>query len=205
MAFEPERENGAGRVNRGAALLVVDDNEANRDLLSRRLVTAGYAVASASSGPEALAALAEGRFDAVLLDVMMPEMDGLEVLRRIRLRFGVTELPVIMASALGESRDVVEALRLGASDYVTKPLDMAVVLARVGTQLALNLAWTPTFFGLKAIGASVVVIVANLLAVLATIVAYRRVRPVAGLLLVPLAGWVAFASALNIAIWSLNR
>ena len=74
-----------------------------------------------------------------------------------------------------------------------------------GTQLALNLAWTPTFFGLKAIGASVVVIVANLLAVLATIVAYRRVRPVAGLLLVPLAGWVAFASALNIAIWSLNR
>jgi DNA-binding response OmpR family regulator/tRNA A-37 threonylcarbamoyl transferase component Bud32 len=140
MAFEPERENGAGRGNRGSALLVVDDNEANRDLLSRRLVTAGYAVASASSGPEALAALAEGRFDAVLLDVMMPEMDGLEVLRRIRLRFGVTELPVIMASALGESRDVVEALRLGASDYVTKPLDMAVVLARVGTQLALRMA-----------------------------------------------------------------
>ena len=140
MAFEPERENGAGRADRGAALLVVDDNEANRDLLSRRLVTAGYAVAAVSSGPEALAALSEGRFDVVLLDVMMPEMDGLEVLRRIRARFGVTELPVVMASALGESRDLVEALRLGANDYVTKPLDMQVVLARVGTQLALRRA-----------------------------------------------------------------
>ena len=137
MTFEAEREDGAGR---GAALLVVDDNEANRDLLSRRLVTAGYAVAAVSSGPEALAALSEGRFDVVLLDVMMPEMDGLEVLRRIRARFGVTELPVVMASALGESRDLVEALRLGANDYVTKPLDMQVVLARVGTQLALRRA-----------------------------------------------------------------
>ncbi len=67
-------------------------------------------------------------------------MDGLEVLRRIRARFGVTELPVVMASALGESRDLVEALRLGANDYVTKPLDMQVVLARVGTQLALRRA-----------------------------------------------------------------
>ena len=71
---------------------------------------------------------------------MMPEMDGLEVLRRIRMRSGVTELPVIMASALGDSRDLVEALRLGANDYVTKPLDMRVVLARVGTQLALRRA-----------------------------------------------------------------
>ncbi len=140
MAFEPGREDGATAGARGTALLVVDDNEDNRDLLSRRLVAAGYAVAVASSGPEALAALAEGRFDAVLLDVMMPEMDGLEVLRRIRARYGVNELPVVMASALGESRDLVEALRLGANDYVTKPLDMAVVLARLGTQLALRRA-----------------------------------------------------------------
>ena len=139
MPFGPEREAGATAA-RGAAVLVVDDNEANRDLLSRRLVSAGYAVAVASSGPEALAALSEGRFDAVLLDVMMPEMDGLEVLRRIRARFGVSELPVVMASALGESRDVVEALRLGANDYVTKPLDMPIVLARLGTQLALRRA-----------------------------------------------------------------
>ncbi len=140
MAFGAERENGAAGVDRGAALLVVDDNDANRDLLSRRLVSAGYAVAAVSSGPEALAALSEGRFDVVLLDVMMPEMDGLEVLRRIRSRFGVSQLPVVMASALGESRDLVDALRLGANDYVTKPLDMQVVLARVGTQLALRRA-----------------------------------------------------------------
>jgi len=140
MASEAERDEAVGAADRGAALLVVDDNEANRDLLSRRLVAAGYAVAAVGSGPEALAALAEGRFEAVLLDVMMPEMDGLEVLRRVRARWGVTELPVVMASALGDSRDLVEALRLGANDYVTKPLDMRVVLARVGTQLALRRA-----------------------------------------------------------------
>ncbi|MHB1047415.1 MAG: protein kinase domain-containing protein [Thermoanaerobaculia bacterium] len=137
-----ERVRGAGAVpeDRGTALLVVDDNEVNRDLLSRRLVAAGFAVAGAASGPEALAALEEGRFDLVLLDVMMPEMDGLEVLRRIRERFGVGELPVVMASALGDSRDLVDALRLGANDYVIKPLDMQVVLARLGTQLALRRA-----------------------------------------------------------------
>ena len=140
MSFEPDREEGANPASRGAAILVVDDNEVNRDLLSRRLVSAGYAVATAASGPEALEALTEGRFDLVLLDVMMPEMDGLEVLRQVRARHGVADLPVVMASALAESRDLVEALRLGANDYVTKPLDMRVVLARVGTQLALRRA-----------------------------------------------------------------
>ena len=103
MVLGPERDAGAGPESRGAAILVVDDNESNRDLLSRRLVSAGYAVATAASGSEALEALAEGRFDAVILDVMMPEMDGLEVLRRIRGSHGVTELPVVMASALGET------------------------------------------------------------------------------------------------------
>ncbi len=140
MASEEVRGAGAVPEDRGAALLVVDDNEVNRDLLSRRLVAAGFAVAGAASGPEALAALEEGRFDLVLLDVMMPEMDGLEVLRRIRARFGVGELPVVMASALGDSRSLVDALRLGANDYVIKPLDMQVVLARLGTQLALRRA-----------------------------------------------------------------
>ena len=136
MASGAERDASAGPE----ALLVVDDNEVNRDLLSRRLVSAGFAVAAVSSGEEALSSLEEGRFDAVLLDVMMPGMDGLEVLRRIRSRWGVAELPVVMASALGDSRNLVEALRLGANDYVTKPLDMQVVLARVRTHLALRRA-----------------------------------------------------------------
>lgn len=140
MASEGVRGAGAVPEDRGAALLVVDDNEVNRDLLSRRLLAAGFSVAGAASGPEALTALDEGRFDLVLLDVMMPEMDGLEVLRRIRARFGVGELPVVMASALGDSRNLVDALRLGANDYVIKPLDMQVVLARLGTQLALRRA-----------------------------------------------------------------
>lgn len=140
MVLDSGLGDRAGREAPGGTLLVVDDNESNRDLLSRRLVAAGYAVATAASGPEALEALTEARFDAVLLDVMMPGMDGLEVLRRVRERYGVTELPVVMVSALGDPRDLVEALRLGANDYVTKPLDMPVVLARVGTQLALRRA-----------------------------------------------------------------
>jgi translocator protein len=78
-------------------------------------------------------------------------------------------------------------------------------LALFALQLALNLAWTPIFFGLHAIAASVVVILGNLLAVIATTIAYYRRVPIAGVLLMPLIGWVSFASALNIAIWSLNR
>jgi sigma-B regulation protein RsbU (phosphoserine phosphatase) len=74
----------------------------------------------------------------ILLDVMMPGLDGLEVLRIIRQGHSATQLPVIMATGKGETEDIVKALELGASDYVTKPLDFAVVLARVRTQLALK-------------------------------------------------------------------
>lgn len=119
-------------------LLVVDDDENNRDVLSRRLVRAGHRVALASGGREALDRVEREDFDVVLLDVMMPEIDGLEVLRRIRARRDAAGLPVIMVTARTQGEDVVEALRAGASDYVSKPLDFPVVLARVHTQLALK-------------------------------------------------------------------
>jgi class 3 adenylate cyclase len=119
-------------------LLVVDDNELNRDMLSRRLGGRGFTVETAESGEQALARLERQAFDLVLLDVMMPGLSGLEVLKRVRERWPESDLPVVMATARDSTEDVVEALRLGANDYVTKPLDFPVVLARVETQLTLT-------------------------------------------------------------------
>jgi len=123
-----------------AHLLVVDDNAENREMLSRRLRGHGFTIAAAESGPEALRLLEEIPFDLVLLDVVMPGMSGLDVLRDLRPRHAAADLPVIMATAQDDSNDVVTALRLGANDYVTKPLDFPVVLARVATQLTLSRA-----------------------------------------------------------------
>jgi diguanylate cyclase (GGDEF)-like protein/PAS domain S-box-containing protein len=121
-------------------LLVVDDIEENRDLLQRRLARRGYEVAVADSGPSALDAIAEGDFDLVLLDIMMPGMSGLETLERMRRTSTPGSLPVIMVSAKSESEDVVEALKLGASDYITKPIDFPVAFARIETHLTLKRA-----------------------------------------------------------------
>jgi phosphoserine phosphatase RsbU/P len=119
-------------------LLVVDDDELNRDMLSRRLQRKGYSVAVSPDGLGALALVADRAFDLVLLDVMMPGLSGLEVLRILREQHPATDLPVIMATARDQSEEIVHALRLGANDYVTKPLDFPVVMARIETQLLLK-------------------------------------------------------------------
>jgi adenylate cyclase len=121
-------------------ILVVDDNEMNRDMLARRLQRRGYSVAVAEDGQQALRMIAVQSFDLVLLDIMMPGISGLEVLKSLRDRFSVTDLPVIMTTAKNQSEDIVTALKLGANDYVTKPLDFSVVLARMQTQLSLKRA-----------------------------------------------------------------
>jgi len=118
------------------ALLVVDDDEYNRDLLCRRLERKGYAATAAASGQEALALLLQQAFDLVLLDIMMPKLDGTAVLKMVRETFTATQLPVIMVSARDESDDIVGALSLGANDYVTKPIDFPVVFARIHAQLS---------------------------------------------------------------------
>jgi diguanylate cyclase (GGDEF)-like protein/PAS domain S-box-containing protein len=123
-------------TNAQGSLLLVDDEELNRDMLSKRLTLKGFAVTTAENGPRALALIDREAFDLVLLDVMMPEMNGLEVLRRLRREYSQAELPVIMATANGRSEDVVEALSLGANDYLTKPIDFPVALARIATQLS---------------------------------------------------------------------
>ena len=116
-------------------LLVVDDVEENRDLLARRLKREGYDVAIAESGSGALATLASRRIDLVLLDVMMPGISGIDVLKAIRADPRISTIPVIMATARSDSADVVEALDLGANDYVTKPIDFPVLNARVMSAL----------------------------------------------------------------------
>src|SRR5262245_34254037 len=123
-----------------ASIMIVDDEEVNRDALARRLQRHGYTVTAAGSGREAIELLGGQRFDLLLLDVMMPGMNGLEVLKFLRRVDSLLDLPIIMVTARGESEDVVEALELGANDYVTKPLDFPVVLARIRTQLALRRA-----------------------------------------------------------------
>lgn len=117
-------------------ILLVDDEPPNRDMLSRRLERRGFVVETAASGPEALAALDRQAFSAVLLDVQMPGMSGLEVLTTIRERWTAAALPVIMVTARDGSENIVQALELGASDYLTKPVDFPVAVARLKTQVA---------------------------------------------------------------------
>ena len=121
-------------------LLVVDDNEMNRDMLSRRLGRRGFDVTTAAGGQAALNMLRAQAFDLVLLDIMMPGIDGMQVLQTVRQTRSPSDLPIIMATAKTESEDIVQALKLGANDYVTKPLDFPVVLARVNTQFQLKRA-----------------------------------------------------------------
>jgi sigma-B regulation protein RsbU (phosphoserine phosphatase) len=118
----------------------VDDSEANRDSLRRRLERRGYDVSVAVDGAEALKVVAPGKFDLIVLDVMMPGIDGFQVLDTLRKTYSPTQLPIIMATARDLSEDVVSALKRGANDYVTKPLDFEVVSARVHTQLQLKRA-----------------------------------------------------------------
>lgn len=121
-------------------LLIVDDNAMNRDMLARRLEREGYQTEVAQDGQQALNKIVERPFDLVLLDIMMPVLDGMTVLRMLRKTYSVCELPVIMVTAKDESAQVVTALERGANDYVTKPLDFPVALARIQTHLALKRA-----------------------------------------------------------------
>ena len=109
-------------------------------MLSRRLIKRGYAVLTADGGARALELARGEAVDLILLDIEMPGMTGLEVLKALRQTTTRADLPVIMATARDQGEDIVEALSLGANDYVTKPLDFPVVIARVESQLSLKRA-----------------------------------------------------------------
>ncbi len=116
-------------------VLVVDDNELNRDMLSRRLQRQGHETAMAHNGREALQMMAEKDFDLVLLDIMMPEMDGYEVLERMKSDDALRHIPVIMISAIGEIESVVRCIEMGAEDYLPKPFNPVLLRARVSASL----------------------------------------------------------------------
>ena len=114
------------------AVLVVDDQPPNLRLLEAILGPRGYDVRTAESGKDALAAIAEGAIDLVLLDIVMPEMDGYEVCRRIRGHADTAYLPVVMLTASGDEQKI-KALEAGADDFLTKPIDQSELLARVAS------------------------------------------------------------------------
>ncbi|CAN5358587.1 hybrid sensor histidine kinase/response regulator [soil metagenome] len=116
-------------------VLVVDDNADNRDVLARRLSKRGYEVDTAPGGDVALTLLSQKDYDVVLLDVMMPGIDGVEVLRRVKADESLRAIPVIMISALDEIDAVVRCIEIGAADYLSKPFDSTLLYARVGACL----------------------------------------------------------------------
>ncbi|MEO7762114.1 MAG: response regulator, partial [Casimicrobiaceae bacterium] len=119
-----------------APLLIVDDNEDNRYTLSRRLLRHGYVnVAVAEDGEQALRQLRDKPFDLVLLDIMMPVMNGYQVLEAMRADARLRHIPVIMISALDEMDSVIRCIELGAEDYLTKPFNPTLLRARVGASL----------------------------------------------------------------------
>jgi len=119
-------------------ILVVDDDESNRDMLVRRLTRKGYQVLAVASGAAALETVEREPVDLMLLDVMMPGLDGIDVLKEVRKTRSPTELPIIMVTARANDSDVIEALELGANDYVTKPIEFSIMAARIVAQLRMR-------------------------------------------------------------------
>jgi diguanylate cyclase (GGDEF)-like protein/PAS domain S-box-containing protein len=121
---------------RSSRLLIVDDNEMNRDMFARRLERKGYVVELAENAKDLLQRVKRDAVDLVLLDIEMPEISGLDALKALRGLYSAAELPIIMVTAKTQSEDIVKALDLGANDYLTKPIDFPVAVARIDTQLS---------------------------------------------------------------------
>jgi adenylate cyclase len=119
-------------------ILIVDDNETNRDILQTRLSLHGYDLKQAADGEEALAAAREHLPDLILLDIMMPKIDGIEVCRRIKSDTTLPFMPIILTTAKADSKDVVAGLEAGADEYLTKPIDQVALVARVKSVLRLK-------------------------------------------------------------------
>ncbi len=119
-------------------ILIVDDEEFNRDIMARRLQPCNYQLRFAADGQQALDMVAEKKPDVILLDIMLPEVMGLQVLHTLRQQYSMVDLPIIMVTAIDEDERIVRSLELGANDYVSKPVNYPVLLARLQTQLSLK-------------------------------------------------------------------
>lgn len=118
-----------------ALVLVVDDNEMNRDMLSRRLERQGYRSVVAEDGVQAIEILPQYQFDLILLDIMMPRMNGYEVLEKVKADPAVRHIPIIMISAVDDLDSVVKCVEMGADDYLFKPFNPILLKARVSASL----------------------------------------------------------------------
>ena len=136
--IEPVSSASLSEAPASGRILVVDDNEMNRDMLSRRLRKRGYEVDTADDGRAALDAVAVGNFDLVLLDIMMPEMNGYEALERLKADDNSRHIPVIMISAVDEMDSIIRCIKLGAADYLPKPFNATLLRARVEASLAVK-------------------------------------------------------------------
>jgi adenylate cyclase len=125
-------------VRQPALILIADDNEANREILGRLLEARGYDLVFANDGEEALACALSKMPDLVLLDIMMPKMDGFEVCHRLKADKNVPFMPIILVTARADSKDVVRGLEAGGDEYVTKPIDQAALVARVRSALRIK-------------------------------------------------------------------
>jgi diguanylate cyclase (GGDEF)-like protein len=121
-----------------ARILIVDDHEDNVELLRARLESWGFETLSAKDGAEALATIESALPDLVLLDVMMPKVDGMEVARRVKSNPNLPFIPIIMQTALDSTENKVEGLEAGADDYITKPIDFPELKARVNSMLRIK-------------------------------------------------------------------
>jgi adenylate cyclase len=119
-------------------ILIVDDNATNVKILQTRLGSEGYEVVSAADGLEGLQAARELAPDLILLDVMMPKLDGLEVCRRLRADPDFPFTPIIMVTAMADLKDVIAGLEAGGDEYLTKPVDHAALAARVRSMLRIK-------------------------------------------------------------------
>ena len=119
-------------------ILIVDDNETNRDILVTRLGVHGYELLQAADGEEALAATKQHQPDLILLDVMMPKLDGIEVTKRIKADKSMPFTPIILVTAKADSKDIVAGLDAGADEYLTKPVDQMSLVARVKSVLRIK-------------------------------------------------------------------
>lgn len=125
-------------MNHPPRILVVDDNDINRDIMATRLGAHGYATLQAADGEEALAAVGQQAPDLIILDVMTPKLDGLEVCRRLKGSTISEFVPVILVTAKADTDDVVAGLDAGADEYLTKPIDQAALMARVRSALRIK-------------------------------------------------------------------
>jgi signal transduction histidine kinase len=130
----PNQTNSCDRAISGK-ILVVDDNPANQEILARRLELQGHEIVLAGSGDQALKILRQAVYDLVLLDVMMPDMDGYEVLQRIKGDTALRHIPVIMISACADISQVILCIEIGAEDYLPKPFNSTLLKARISATL----------------------------------------------------------------------